>query len=181
MTVSPSSGRAGCCIYLSGVWVFITLCLCLVLPDAKVNNQSETTKCAMESGDGNTGEWLQLFFPKCWNQNVLRVYSFSRFHFWWPKFKCFHRTLFKGHWKTQHLQGQLEGLRHREAGSLAKYCSLSLPQCLNDFETQVIKLGGNHVGCLHNLIPAVWWKNKYMFQVSLWFKLSWFFNSVWIN
>ncbi|XP_027146699.1 POU domain, class 2, transcription factor 1b isoform X8 [Larimichthys crocea] len=24
-------------------------------PDAKVNNQSETTKCAMESGDGNTG------------------------------------------------------------------------------------------------------------------------------
>lgn len=37
------------------------------------------------------------------------------------------------------------------------------------------------LGCLHNLIPAVWWKNKCMFQVSLWFKLSWFFNSVWIN
>uniref|UniRef100_H3D8Q6 POU domain protein n=1 Tax=Tetraodon nigroviridis TaxID=99883 RepID=H3D8Q6_TETNG len=33
----------------------LTLCLCLALPDAKVNNQSETTKCAMESGDGNTG------------------------------------------------------------------------------------------------------------------------------
>lgn len=32
------------------------MCLCLALPDAKVNNQSETTKCAMESGDGNTGE-----------------------------------------------------------------------------------------------------------------------------
>uniref|UniRef100_A0A672ZHP5 POU domain protein n=1 Tax=Sphaeramia orbicularis TaxID=375764 RepID=A0A672ZHP5_9TELE len=33
----------------------LTVCLCLSLPDAKVNNQSETTKCAMESGDGNTG------------------------------------------------------------------------------------------------------------------------------
>uniref|UniRef100_A0A3Q1I1K7 POU domain protein n=1 Tax=Anabas testudineus TaxID=64144 RepID=A0A3Q1I1K7_ANATE len=32
-----------------------SLSLCLALPDAKVNNQSEPTKCAMESGDGNTG------------------------------------------------------------------------------------------------------------------------------
>lgn len=39
------------------------MCLCLALPDAKVNNQSETTKCAMESGDGNTGEWSTAFFP----------------------------------------------------------------------------------------------------------------------
>lgn len=39
-----------------GCEFFLTLCLCLALPDAKVNNQSETTKCAMESGDGNTGE-----------------------------------------------------------------------------------------------------------------------------
>lgn len=35
---------------------FLTICICMALPDAKVNNQSETTKCAMESGDGNTGE-----------------------------------------------------------------------------------------------------------------------------
>uniref|UniRef100_A0A7N6BQ89 POU domain protein n=1 Tax=Anabas testudineus TaxID=64144 RepID=A0A7N6BQ89_ANATE len=33
----------------------VSLSLCLALPDAKVNNQSEPTKCAMESGDGNTG------------------------------------------------------------------------------------------------------------------------------
>lgn len=43
-------------LYLSGVGVFLTPFLCLALPDAKVNNQSEATKCAMESGDGNTGE-----------------------------------------------------------------------------------------------------------------------------
>lgn len=122
------------------------------------------------------------FFSPSAEIRMYRGFTLSvGFIFGWPKLKCFHRTLFKGHWKTQHLQGQLEGLRHREAGSLAEYCSLSLPQCLNDFGTQVIKLGGNRVGCLHNLIPAVWWKNKYMFQVSLWFKLSWFFNSVWIN
>ncbi|XP_032385068.1 POU domain, class 2, transcription factor 1b isoform X4 [Etheostoma spectabile] len=30
-------------------------------PDAKVNNQSETTKCAMESGDGNTGIQINGF------------------------------------------------------------------------------------------------------------------------
>lgn len=36
---------------------------CLSLSDVKVNNQSETTKCAMESGDRNTGEWLFPIIP----------------------------------------------------------------------------------------------------------------------
>lgn len=45
---------------------FVSLSVsCLALPDAKVNNQSQTTKCAMASGDGNTGECLPrlFFFP----------------------------------------------------------------------------------------------------------------------
>lgn len=50
------------CLHRQWVWVCLTVCLCLALPDAKVNNQSETTKCAMESGDGNTGEWPPGFF-----------------------------------------------------------------------------------------------------------------------
>jgi len=50
------------CFYRRWVWVCLTVCLCLAFPDAKVNNQSETTKCAMESGDGNTGEWPPAFF-----------------------------------------------------------------------------------------------------------------------
>lgn len=57
MIVSPLI-RESRWLYLP-VWAvsfFLTLCLCLALPDAKVNNQSQTTKCAMESGDGNTGE-----------------------------------------------------------------------------------------------------------------------------
>lgn len=42
---------------------FVSLSVsCLALPDAKVNNQSQTTKCAMASGDGNAGECLPLFF-----------------------------------------------------------------------------------------------------------------------
>lgn len=45
----------------SGCEFFSLSVLCLALPDAKVNNQSETTKCAMESGDGNTGEWPLAF------------------------------------------------------------------------------------------------------------------------
>lgn len=50
-------------LYWQWVWVCLTVCLCLALPDAKVNNQSETTKCAMESGDANTGEWPPAFSP----------------------------------------------------------------------------------------------------------------------
>lgn len=85
------------CLYRQWVWVCLTICLCLALPDAKVNNQSETTKCAMESGDGNTGEWppaflfIFLLLPclSC-NQDVLSLTSlFNRFqihiqneHFW---------------------------------------------------------------------------------------------------
>lgn len=44
---------------------FVSLSVsCLALPDVKVNNQSQTTKCAMASGDGNTGECLPRFFKK---------------------------------------------------------------------------------------------------------------------
>lgn len=57
------------------VWVCLTICLCLALPDAKVNNQSETTKCAMESGDGNTGEWPPAFL----------FCFFGSFFLYWPE------------------------------------------------------------------------------------------------
>lgn len=55
------------------------------------------------------------------------------------KITIFASPLFKGLWRTQELQGQLEGLHHRAAGSLAEYCSFSLSQCLSVFGTQVIK------------------------------------------
>lgn len=51
--------RIGSSVWRQCLWA----CLCLALSDAKVNNQSETTKCAMESGDGNTGEWSPAFSP----------------------------------------------------------------------------------------------------------------------
>lgn len=46
----------------NGLGVLLFLC---VLTDAKVNNQSETTKCAMESGDRNTGKTPRVFSAYC--------------------------------------------------------------------------------------------------------------------
>lgn len=94
------------------------------------------------------------------------------------KIKIFASQLFKGHWKTQQLQEPLEGFYHRAAGSLAEYYSLSLPKCLRDFGTQVLKLESNRMQAVCNTPGIECVMEKYIYvQVSSWFKLSWFFNS----